>query len=159
MKHSAYSKFSKICNYLQSPLLLAIRLLLGWQFFMAGIGKLSNLTATVGAFSSMELPVPMFLAPFVALVETIGGIFLFFGLFSRVTAIFLSAIMIGALSTAHFDAVKVFFEDQTQLFTQVAFLFLLGCLVVWAFGPGVFSLDYLICRRCKANDLEKGTKI
>ena len=38
-----YSFFERAVSHLQSPLLLAVRLYWGWQFFQTGLGKLAGI--------------------------------------------------------------------------------------------------------------------
>jgi putative oxidoreductase len=57
--------------------------------------------------------------------------------------------LVVAYLTSEQDALqKLFsFTDIDPFLNAAPFLFLLACLVLLAFGPGVFSLDYLIGRR------------
>ena len=47
----AYSLFERAFSSLQSPLLLAVRLYWGWQFFQTGLGKLMHIPKVVGFFT------------------------------------------------------------------------------------------------------------
>src|SRR5262249_18547558 len=75
-----YAWFRKAATSLQSPLLLAVRLYWGWQFFQTGWGKLTNMSKTVDFFTSLGIPAPSLNAHFVALLEVGGGILLILGL-------------------------------------------------------------------------------
>jgi len=68
--------------------------------------------------------------------ELIAGIFLFFGLFTRLAAL----ILIGTMACISFFVGhgKIWYEDQYP------FLFVLLGLVFFFMGPGAFSLDKLI---------------
>lgn len=52
------AKLDSIAACLQSPLLLVIRLYWGWQFAVAGWGKLTHLDRTAGFFETLEIPLP-----------------------------------------------------------------------------------------------------
>src|SRR6266700_4505618 len=69
-----YGWFLKAAKSLQSPLLLAIRLYWGWQFWQAGWGKLSNISTAIENFTNMGVPAPAFNAHFIGLLEAGGGI-------------------------------------------------------------------------------------
>ena len=45
-------------NTVRSPLLLAVRLFWGWQFFLTGKGKLTDLTKPTQFFESLGIPFP-----------------------------------------------------------------------------------------------------
>ena len=53
-----YSAFANAANFLQSPLLLAVRLYWGWQFFQTGWGKLQDIPKVTDFFTSLGLPFP-----------------------------------------------------------------------------------------------------
>lgn len=130
----------------QNFLLLAIRLYWGYGFFQSGYGKLTNIPATASFLSSLGFPFPEFNAYVAGSIECFGGILLLFGLASRLAALFLSVLMVAAYLTAHFDSIRHLLEDSKVFFDQAPFLFLYAALIVFAFGPGKFSLDALLCR-------------
>lgn len=144
-------KFSWISGLIQSPLLLVIRVIWGLLFVKAGIGKLGNMPATIDFFANLNLPLPALLAWAVALIETVGGALLAFGLYARAAALPLAAVMIGALFTAHYDATANIYEDFATFMQQPPFTYLFAVLTILAFGPGFFSLDKARCfykKRC-----------
>lgn len=143
----AYCDFCRACNYLQSPILLLIRLYWGWQFFHGGIEKFSNITHVAKYFGLLHIPFPLFSTYLVATVETLGGLLLLIGLFSRFAALFLVITMAVAYLTAELEAVRTIFVDPELFFKQPPFLYLYASLIVLAFGAGFFSLDYLLQRR------------
>jgi putative oxidoreductase len=137
---------------LQSPLLLLIRLCWGIQFFMTGLGKLMHIQKIIDYFTSIPIIFPALNAYLVGCTEMIGGALLTIGLASRLTAIPLAFTLVIAYLTTEKDALKSLytFTDVDPFLTAAPFLFLFACLIVIAFGPGVFSLDYLIKRRHEA---------
>jgi putative oxidoreductase len=137
-KHSWYSW---LCSWIQSPLLLVIRLIWGILFFMAGWGKLMNITMPIEFFESLGIPYPVFSAWLVALTETIGGGLLVIGFLARLAALPLIITMVTALLTAHLDGVLNMFHDFQGFMNEEPFYYLLASLIILAFGPGFFSLD------------------
>jgi len=141
-----YALFERAANWLQSPLLLGVRLYWGWQFFQTGWGKLHNLAHVVGFFTSLGIPLPAVNAYFVSGLECVGGILLFLGLGSRLIALPLAFDMVVAYLTADRDSLLAIFSDPSKFYNGDPFTFLMAALIVLAFGGGVFSLDYLIGR-------------
>jgi putative oxidoreductase len=141
-----YDLVSRGASSLQSPLLLAMRLYWGWGFFMAGKGKLMNIERTAGFFEKLGIPAPTLSAWLAASTECFGGLLLFAGLASRLVSIPLAFTMVVAYATAHAEAVRTVFRDPDKFMGEPPFLFLLASLVVLAFGPGAFSLDWVIGR-------------
>ncbi len=131
----------------RSPLLFAMRLTWGWQFFETGRAKLANLDRTAGFFDSLGIPAPHFNAAMAGATECFGGLLLLVGLGSRLVSVPLAGTMVVAYLTAHLDSVKNIASDPDAFFAQAPFLFLLTSLVVLAFGPGAFSIDALLARR------------
>ena len=133
-------------DYLRSPVLLALRLLIGWQFFVTGKGKLENLDRVTNFFASLHIPMPHANAIFVGSLETVGGILLMVGLASRLISIPLSINMFVAYLTADREALVNIFTKPDGFTSAEPFLFLAVSLIVLAFGPGFFSLDTLIVK-------------
>ncbi len=128
-------------DFLKDYLLLAMRLYWGWHFLVAGVSKFGNIPLVSEFFGSVEIPFPLFSAYLVAFVESVGGVCLLLGLFSRTVAIPLALIMIVALLTAHHSETFAVFQNPQRLINQLPFNYLLACLVVLCFGPGKFSID------------------
>jgi putative oxidoreductase len=150
--HTAYRKFASAASLLQSPLLLAIRVYWGWQFYETGSGKLKSLLGWAGPdaidhvanFTQWGIPFPTVNAYLAGSVEMIGGLFLLAGLASRASALALSFTMIVAYSTAHREVLPVIWSDPDQFTGAAPFPFLYTALIVLAFGPGLFSVDWLL---------------
>jgi len=133
-------------SLLQAPLLLAMRLYWGWSFFQTGKGKLMDLPKVTGFFQSLGIPFPHQQAILAACTECFGGLLLAVGLASRLISIPLTVVMIVAYVTAESDALKAIFSDPDKFTGATPFLFLLTLLIVIAFGPGAFSLDWVIAK-------------
>ena len=134
---------------IQSPLLLLIRLCWGIQFFQTGLGKLMHIEKVIGYFTTLHIVFPAMNAYLVGCTEMIGGALLTVGLASRLAALPLTFTLIVAYLTTEQDALgKLFhFTDINPFLTADPFLFLFASLIILAFGPGIFSIDYLIERK------------
>ncbi len=144
---SLLDKLDCVASYLQSPLLLVIRLYWGWSFAQTGWGKLHNLDKTTGFFESLHIPAPRINAMAAGTVECAGGVLLALGLFARPVSIPLIFTMIIAYVTADNEALHAIISDTDKFTSAAPFLFLLAAVIVLAFGPGKLSLDALFFRK------------
>ena len=87
---------------------LFIRLGVGIIFLVHGLGKLFNIgpaalgiASTAGYFESLGIPASLFFAWVVALVETIGGLFILLGLFTRASALLVGIDIFVAIILVH----------------------------------------------------------
>jgi putative oxidoreductase len=133
-----------IGKYLLSPLLLIIRLYWGWQFIQTGTGKLRHLDKTTAFFQSLNIPMPKLNAIMAASTETLGGLLLILGLYSRFASLALIGVMCVAYGTADSEALHSIFSNTDKFLSADPFLFLYASVLVFAFGPGKFSLDALV---------------
>ena len=142
-----YDLLVTVTNHLQSPLILFMRVVWGVQLFQAGWGKLLHIDKPIGYFKDLGIPFPVENAWLVGFTETFGGLFLAAGLLSRLTSIPLIINFIVAYITTEQDGLKDLLSFDTDKFSaDTAFPYLATALVVFVFGPGVYSLDYLIAR-------------
>ncbi|MDD5199510.1 MAG: DoxX family protein [Terrimicrobiaceae bacterium] len=142
-----YLQFAQAASWLQSPLLLAVRLYWGWQFFLTGKGKFEHLDKVTQFFTSLGIPMPHLNAIMAASTECFGGLLLLLGLGSRLISIPLTVVMIVAYLTADLEAVQTIFSKPENFLTAAPFQFLFAVVLVLAFGPGAFSIDALIARK------------
>lgn len=120
-------------------LALALRLLFGWQFFLAGRGKLQHLDRTTDFFASLGIPAPGAHALGIGLLECLGGLLLLAGTGTRAISALLAGTMVVALATAHRAE---WMEDGLDgLFAAAPFPYLLATLVLLVAGPGRLALD------------------
>ncbi|HSX11780.1 MAG TPA: DoxX family protein [Chlamydiales bacterium] len=143
-----YGLIVKVGSNLQSLLLLYLRITWGHQLFMTGIADLKNIDPLIAALRNFSFPAPVFHAHEFAIVETVGGILLFFGLMSRLAAIPTFLVMLGILTTMHGAPLSDlrFVTDPLILTIQRPYPFMLTALIVFIFGPGRISIDALIKR-------------
>ena len=142
-----FSWFLPSTSVLQSFLLLVVRLYWGWQFFLTGKGKLMDLEKPTEFFQSLGIPFPHAQAMLAGATESFGGLLLLAGLCSRLVSIPLMILLSVAYLTADLDKVKMIFSDPDKSLTADEFLFLFAVVLVFVFGPGKFSIDWLIKRK------------
>src|ERR1700735_1268864 len=135
-----YRRFTSAASYLQSPMLLLVRLYWGVQFAQTGWGKLHNLARITGFFASLDIPFPAFNAHFVSGLEFVGGILLMLGLFSRPIALLLAGNMLVAYWTADREALTSIFSDPGKFYVADPYTFLFASLMILIFGAGLFSI-------------------
>jgi putative oxidoreductase len=145
----SYAFLISVGTKLQSPLLLVMRLYWGWSFFVTGKGKLLNLDKIAEFFGGLGLPFPKLNAVIAGSTECFGGLLLLVGLASRLVSVPLAFTMLVAYLTADREALTGIFREPDKFLTADPFLFLLTALIVHAFGPGVFSIDWLIARKLR----------
>ena len=141
---------ARIGAFLQCPLLLAIRLYWGWQFFQDGRGKLMNLDKVTQYFASLNIPMPRLNVIMAGSTQMVCGLLLAAGLFSRFASIPLIGVMCVAYATAESDSLHTIFSDPDKFVTRDPFLFLYASVLIFAFGPGRLSLDALIFKDKKS---------
>ena len=144
---SLYNSVITLLNYLQSPLLIAIRLYWGYQFAQTGWGKLHRIAGVTDFFASLGLPQPHLTAIFVSLVEFLGGILFALGLGSRLVSFVLFINMTVAYWTADREAFGHIFNDPGKFYIADPYTFWFAALLILILGPGLFALDTLIARR------------
>jgi len=77
-----------------------LRFVVGMGFLLHGLQKLGNMSPVVGFFSMVGLPV--FVAWIVAIVETIAGVLMIVGLWTRYAGYAIALVMLGAIILMHF---------------------------------------------------------
>ena len=127
---------------------LVLRVVLGVIFLAHGAQKLFSIGigGVTQGFAQTGIPAPALMAPFISLLELLGGIALVVGVLTRLAALGLACDMLGAIAFVHF---------KNGFFNPMGFevpLLLLTCAVVIALvGAGRFSIDDAIGRRRTAS--------
>lgn len=142
----AYGRLVKAASLLQSPLLLIIRLYWGWQFFEDGLGKLKNYDKVLGFFQNWHVPFPSLSLYLAASTQCVGGLLLLIGVASRLVSLPLIFVMIVAYLTAEHEALESIFSNPDKFVSADPFLFLFASLIVLVFGPGKFSVDWVLSK-------------
>lgn len=133
-------------EFFQSPILFLVRLLWGWEFFLAGLGKLMDLDHTAQFFGTLGIPFPYANAVLVALIEGFGGAFLVLGFASRLVSLPLIFTMVIAYLTTEQKILMGIFDDPMKFIQAAPFSFLFAAIIIFVFGPGKISVDYLVKR-------------
>jgi len=121
---------------------LAGRILLAVIFILSGFGKITGFDGAVGYIASKGLPMAQLVAVATIAVELGGGILLAIGYKARWAALALAIFsLLAALIFHNFWDV----EAAQKMNQQINFLKNLaitgGMLMVFAFGPGRYSVD------------------
>lgn len=137
---------------------ILIRLMAGGVFLWEGILKFVYVNQGVGRFTKLGIPVPEVMAPFVAVLEIVGGILLISGTLTRLIAIpFVIEMIVAMLSTnismyhgtsplplppspPQVGMWAVLHEIRSEYAQIMSVLFL------FAAGPGPWSVDALLGR-------------
>jgi putative oxidoreductase len=134
---------ARFATWLESPLLLALRVWVAWQFLKSGWLKISNWESTLYLFQD-EYRVPL-LPPLAAAVAGTAGelvfpLLLIAGLLTRYAAVGLFAVnVVAVVSYAH-----VLLSEGFEAAVGQHYLWGLMLLTVAVFGAGRWSLDALI---------------
>jgi putative oxidoreductase len=147
LAEKSYRGLIAFATMLQSPVLLLIRIYWGWQFFLTGKGKLLDLAKPTEFFQSLGIPFPHAQAIIAGCTECFGGLLLLIGLGTRLVSIPMIILLIVAYLTADMDRVRVIFSDPDKFVTADEFLFLFAVVIAFIFGPGKFSIDWLIGKK------------
>lgn len=118
------------------------RILLAILFIKAGWGKIGGFEGTAGYMASKGLPMPQVLLVLTILIELGGGILLAVGWKARWAALAIAAFVVPATLVFHqfwgIPAAEV--QNQSNhFFKNVSIIG--GMLMVFAFGPGAYSVD------------------
>jgi putative oxidoreductase len=145
LHHGVTRYDTHINEWAGSLLSLAIRLFIGWQFFKAGMVKISDWESTVALFQ-YEYQVPLLPPALAALMGAAGElafpVLLAVGLISRPAA--LGLFIVNAMALLSYPALWEF-ECPAAVNDHLYWGAML--LVLVAFGPGRFSLDHWLSKK------------
>jgi putative oxidoreductase len=152
---SLYSALGRLLNYFQTPLLLATRWFVAWQFWKSGWLKVSAWDTTLDLFRT-EYHVPLLPPELAAYVGAFGELFfptlLVIGLFSRIGA--LGTFAVNAMAVISYSHVLLAEGSEAALAQHVLWGFML--LVLAVFGPGKIAIDTLLERKVAARCRPQG---
>jgi putative oxidoreductase len=115
-------------------------------FLQSGFWKLQDLGRSAAFFAKLGIPAPSLLAPFVGVVELVGGALVVAGLWTRVAALPLIVVLLVAIPAARAREI----HGLTDLLTTEEFLLILLCLWLAVFGAGPLSIERLLCRKSES---------
>jgi putative oxidoreductase len=119
---------------------LVLRVVLGGLFIWHGVDKFdAGISMVEEMFTMWGVPAPGLAALLVAIVEIVGGIALVLGLATRVAAMLLSVVMLGALIYVKQDLGVI--SDGPMPGAELDLALLAGLVALVVIGPGRFSLD------------------
>ena len=130
--------------------LLILRIAVGIIFIVHGWPKLNpngpmKGPAGFGGFlKQMGVPLPMFFAWVVALLETVGAVLLILGLGTRILAVGFAITMLVAILLAKIRFMKVGFVAQQATGWEFDFALLAGALALLFLGAGSIALDPVV---------------
>ncbi len=145
-----YDHFARFASKWQSPLLLLVRLYIGYQCVISGYAHITHFHNTVEAFKGWHIPAPEVNVALSALTEIGAGALLLLGFCGRLAALaltgnFIVAFLAVNLSDPHYhDLLRHFWDNQDVLLKDDAFPFLMAAILVLVFGPGFLSVDGII---------------
>jgi len=147
--------------------ILIIRLMAGGVFFWEGLLKFVYVNQGVGRFTKLGFAFPEATAHFVGAAEIIGGLFLLFGLFTRVTALYFILEMIVAILTTKIalylgtsplplppsppqSGIWALLHEIRSDYAQI-----LTCLFLLVEGAGRRSIDFIIATSKKVYSIDE----
>jgi putative oxidoreductase len=145
-KISAPDAFAaRLLNPLQSLFALGARLYVSWQFMKSGYLKVTSWDSTIYLFEN-EYHTPLLSPHAAAVAGSFGELFfpalLVLGLVGRLSAIGLFAV--NAMAVISYSQVLLAEGSEAALGQHILWGTLLVFLIIY--GPGKFSLDYLLDR-------------
>jgi len=149
-----YARCAALFGYLQSPLLLFIRLYWGYQFVQDGWGKLTHLGRVIEFFTSLGLPMPAATAFMVAAIECFGGLLFALGIGSRLVSLVLFVNMTMAYLTVPDDRTNFFhiFSKPEDFYGATPYTYWFAALLILILGPGAFAIDWFLKRSWTADE-------
>jgi putative oxidoreductase len=121
---------------------ILIRLLVGGVFLAEGIQKfLFPAALGVGRFVKIGIPAPQFFAPFVGVVEIVGGTLLIIGFITRLAAILLLIDISVAIATTKIPMLSRAGFWSTVHEARTDYCMLLGLVFLLLVGSGPLSID------------------
>jgi len=131
-----------------SSTIIIIRLMVGIVFLSEGIQKfLFPETLGVGRFATIGIPYPYFSAPFTGSFEILCGLFVVFGLYTRLAAIPLLIVILTAIISTKvpFFMHKGFWATLHE--SRTDFCMLLGLIFLLIKGNGRWSLENQVLKK------------
>jgi putative oxidoreductase len=139
------NKLTSVGNKLQDLALLILRLILAYGFFEPAMMKWKDINAVGDWFDSLGYPFPHLNAYMAGITELMGVILLVLGFGTRLISLLLIFVMFVAITTVH---LKNGFQAGNNGF-EIPLYYAVMLFVLFAFGPGKYSLESLFCKKDK----------
>lgn len=126
---------------------VVVRVLIGVIMTAHGWQKLTEMgPANFGnqMLGGLGLPAPVLLGWVVTLLELVGGIALIVGVFTRVSALLLAAVLVGATVLVKVDIGLLAGPDAPLPGAELDLALLAGLITVTLLGPGPLSIDRML---------------
>ncbi len=127
---------------MQNSVVLVARIMMAMIFITSGFGKLTGFEGTVGYIASKHVFMPQVAAVVAIIAELGGGILLLVGFKARWAGLVLAIFTVAAAALFHdfWDADAASKMNQTIHFWKNITM-AGGLLLMFAFGPGRYSVD------------------
>lgn len=114
-----------------------IRLMTGIVLTFHGYQKVFviHLSGVAGFFEKIGIPLPQITGPFIGLLELVGGVLLFFGIFTRLLGLLFAIEFVVASYAAWILLGKGYAGSELEL------MLLFSCILIATNGPGRHALD------------------
>ena len=137
---STYNRTTKKLEFLNDIILLTIRLVLAYGFYVTASMKWQNIGGVAGWFGELGIPFPVINAYLAASTEVLGVILLTLGLATRIISIPLIITMIVAIVTVHWQNG---FESGNNGF-EIPLYYMLLLFVLLIRSSGKYGFDHFI---------------
>jgi putative oxidoreductase len=136
-----------------SAAVILIRLIVGGMFLSEGVQKfLFPAELGVGRFTKIGIPSPEIMAPFVGVMEIVGGVLLLVGFLTRLAAVPLIINMLVAITTTKIPILRKSGFWAMAHEARVDYAMLVGCIFLLIAGAGTWSLDAGLTRSAEHRD-------
>ncbi len=135
-------------NGLNQWSLTFLRIVLGFILMYHGYMKLfvpGGFTGTVGFMTALKIPLPLYSGLFIALLEFLGGIFLIFGMVTKLTSFLLFIEMLVAFFKVHLKNGLVI--SGAAYGYEFVLLILAALVIILVNGAGKLSLGKLFKKK------------
>jgi putative oxidoreductase len=122
---------------------LVLRVGIGAVMAVHGLQKLTGGPAgfAEGMLAGLGVPAPLVFAWIVTLIELVGGIALILGVVTRLAALLIAGVLVGAIALVK---VNVGFVVMGAIGAELDVAVLVGALALVLLGPGRLSVDHAI---------------
>lgn len=137
MQALALRQFGSLSGYAATVLRVGVGVVMAYH----GFTKFQDgISGTAGFLGSLNVPAANIAAPLLATVELIGGLLLIVGLGTRLCAILISLVLIGAISLVKIN-VGLIAPQGGGAGAELDLALLVGAVAILFLGPGKLAID------------------